>query len=170
MGSQARIFSGSSVPSTQQVVSGTFLPGSSPCLPPLVTPSLLLSCFSVQERGLTSPPWIPAGQAPFPRTPHLPKQQHLGETRDGHPEFFSLLYQPESGERIQLHSPVSGTALGFRGPCVVLAVRLLKRLRWQQHRKLIFLSRSSWQRVRNVHFPEAQLPTKPLGERSVIKS
>lgn len=96
--------------------------------------------------------------------------QPLSSDHQDHPQFFSLLHQPECGERIPLRSPVSGTALGFRGPRVVLAVRLLKRLRWQQRRKLIFLSRSSWQRVRNVHFTEAQLPTRPLGEPSVIES
>lgn len=79
MGSQAQMFSGSSVPSRHvQVVSRTFLPGpasaSLPLSPPphAPPPQWPLSCFSLQARGPCPTPRTPAGQAPFPRTPHLP--------------------------------------------------------------------------------------------------
>ena len=76
-------------------MSGTFLPGSSPCLPPLVPPpprpaapptaSLPLSCFSLQARGPHPTSMDPSWASPLPSHTSPPKQQHLGETRDGHP-------------------------------------------------------------------------------------
>lgn len=67
--------------------------------------------------------------------------------------------------RIQhFHSAVRGSALWFLGSCVVLAPVCVKCCVGNTTENLIFLSRSSWQWVRLVHFTEAQLPAKPVGK------